>query len=61
MPLKKGKSAVSANIKEMAHSTNHAKRVSKYGAKKAHEIEVAAAMSAAMPKKKAMGGPLRPR
>ena len=35
----------SSDIAEMGKSPNHRKRVSKYGAKKAHEIEVAAALS----------------
>lgn len=48
MPL--GKS-VAANIHEMAHSPKHAKRVRKFGKKKAHQIEVAASAHAADEKK----------
>ena len=48
MPLLKGKN-VSRNIDEMAHSANHKKRVREHGAKKANEMEVAAAMRTADP------------
>ena len=35
---------VKSDIHEMSHSRNHRKRTKKYGKKKAHQIEVAAAM-----------------
>lgn len=35
--------AVSANIDAMAHGAHHGQRVKQQGAKKAHEMEVAAA------------------
>jgi hypothetical protein len=41
-----------ANLHEMAHSPNHRKRVRKFGAKKAHQIEVAASANAAHYKRK---------
>lgn len=34
---------ISSDIHEMSHSPNHRKRVKKYGRKKAHQMEVAAA------------------
>jgi hypothetical protein len=49
MPLGKD---VGANIHEMAHSPKHKKRVSKFGKKHAHEIEVAASANAASRKSK---------
>ena len=36
---------ISSDIKEMSHSPNHRKRVAKFGRKKAHQMEVAAAAS----------------
>jgi hypothetical protein len=43
---------ISEDIHEMSHSPNHRKRVSKFGKKKAHEMEVAAAASTHARKKK---------
>ena len=45
MPLKRGSSnkTVGSNIKELAHSPGHQKRVRQQGAAKAHEMEVAIA------------------
>jgi hypothetical protein len=59
LPLKRGKKNIGRNIDEMAHSPNHAKRVSKFGAKKAHEIEVAASTRAAVDKKPKKSAPKR--
>jgi hypothetical protein len=41
-----------SNLHEMSHSPNHRKRVRKFGAKKAHQIEVAASANAANYKRK---------
>jgi hypothetical protein len=43
---------IRANIHEMAHSPRHKQRVKKFGAKKAHQIEVAASANAAHYKRK---------
>jgi hypothetical protein len=50
MPLKSGKKNVSSNIKELDKGPHHAKMAAKHGEKKAHEIDVAIAMSKAKEK-----------
>ena len=56
MPLKPGRKAISRNIKEMAKGPRHAKMARKMGEKKAHEMDVAAAMRKAdeMPENRPM-------
>lgn len=47
MPLKRGKSnkTVSANISELHRGPHHKKMAAKFGAEKAHKIDIAIAMS----------------
>jgi hypothetical protein len=53
MPLLPGKKNVGKNIREMAKGPHHAKMARKLGAKKAHEMDVAASMREAYgPRKK---------
>lgn len=47
MPLKPGKENIGSNIKELHKGPHHAKMAKKFGAKKAHEIDVAIAASKA--------------
>ena len=47
MPLKKGKKNIGYNIKELHKGPRYKANVKKFGKKKAHQIAVAAAESAA--------------
>jgi hypothetical protein len=58
MPLKSGPDSVPANMHELKSGPHHKKMAAKYGAKKAHEIDVAIAMRKAHGKNQ---GAMKPR